>query len=208
MGALSPEAAPADLLVAIAALGVVAAVVQTLRLWLRGALARRSLRARCERAARGEVRAEGLLTRLGYEVIGRQAAGAWTVRVDGREVRVDVRADYVVERAGRRFVAEVKTGRAAPHVESSATRRQLLEYRFAFDVDGVLLVDAETDAVREVVFPLPTIAGPSPWLARVLVALALAVGAAIGVTFAEPLRALAASGAGAAREAEASSRAP
>ena len=33
-------------------------------------------------------------------------------------------------------VAEVKTGRLAPRIDTPATRRQLLEYRLAFDVDG------------------------------------------------------------------------
>jgi hypothetical protein len=49
-------------------------------------------------------------------------------------------------------VAEVKTGRWAPRLETAATRRQLLEYRFAFDVDGVLLVDADADRVSSIEF--------------------------------------------------------
>jgi hypothetical protein len=188
---VDPERAPPTLLAVLAALGVLVAVVQTVRLALRGALARRALRQRCERAALGEERAAGLLARRGYEVVGRQTPGAWIVRVDGRDLRVDVRADYVVERAGRRFVAEVKTGRAAPHVESAATRRQLLEYRVAFDVDGVLLVDAESDAVREVEFPLPEAPAESRWSVGLAVALALAVGVVVGAALAEPLRAAA-----------------
>jgi hypothetical protein len=50
-------------------------------------------------------------------------------------------------------VVEVKTGALAPKIETSATRRQMLEYRVAFDVDGVLLVDAESGTVHEVTFP-------------------------------------------------------
>jgi hypothetical protein len=181
------EPAPTHLLAAALAAALAIALVQWLRLWLRGALARRSLRARCDRAALGEARAEGLLRRLGYDVLGRQAAGSWVVEVDGRELVVGVRADYLVERGGRRLVAEVKTGRAAPHVESSATRRQLLEYRFAFDVDGVLLVDAEADVVREVVFPLP-VAPASPSRAPLVAVCAFAFGLAAGALGAGALR--------------------
>jgi hypothetical protein len=181
---------PTELVVALAAAIVVLALAHSAWLALREAWRRHQLRARCARAARGEARAEGMLVRRGYAILGRQAAGSWIVRVDGRDVRVDVRADYVVERGGRRFVAEVKTGRVAPHIESSATRRQLLEYRVALDVEGVLLVDAEADAVREVVFPLPEPAAER-WGARLATAVALAVGVALGALWAEPLRAAA-----------------
>ena len=45
-------------------------------------------------------------------------------------------------------MAEVKTGTYAPRLETAATRRQLLEYGVAFDVDGVLLVDADVGEIR------------------------------------------------------------
>jgi hypothetical protein len=87
---------------------------------------------------------------------------------------VDVRADYVVGVSGRRYVAEVKTGVFAPRLETAATRRQLLEYRIAFDVDGVLLVDAETERVRLIEFPLPPAApaGPLAWLVPLVAGIA------------------------------------
>jgi hypothetical protein len=52
------------------------------------------------------------------------------------------------------MVAEVKTGTQAPRFEHADTRRQLLEYQLAFEVDSVLLVDVEAGEVREVSFPL------------------------------------------------------
>ena len=101
------------------------------------------------------MRAEALLRRLGFTILGRQVGGGYGLGVDGERLEVDVRADYVVEANGRRYVAEVKTGVFAPRIETAATRRQLLEYRIAFDVDGVLLVDAEQERVQLVEFPLP-----------------------------------------------------
>jgi hypothetical protein len=41
----------------------------------------------------------------------------------------------------------------APQPRHGATRRQLLEYRLAFDVDGILLVEPEHALIREVRFP-------------------------------------------------------
>ena len=49
--------------------------------------------------------------------------------------------------------SEVKTGERALDLRHGPTRRQLLEYRQAFAVDGVLLVDAEGRSVRSVRFP-------------------------------------------------------
>jgi hypothetical protein len=69
-------------------------------------------------------------------------------------------------------VAEVKTGTLAPRIETATTRRQLLEYRVAFAVDGVLLVDADAGTVRRVEFPLP-LARPARRAAWLLLGIAL-----------------------------------
>lgn len=146
---------PPEVLVAAAGAALFFGLVQTLRLaWQRGRQRRRLDHVR-EQGAAGEARAEALLRELGYTILGRQVAGSYGVQIDGEPITVGLRADYVVAQGDRRYVAEVKTGRLAPRIDTPATRRQLLEYRVAFDVDGVLLVDADTRRVRSVVFPLP-----------------------------------------------------
>jgi hypothetical protein len=175
-----------EVLAVALAIALAVALVQTLRLWWRRASLTYRLRARASHALDGEERAHRLLRGLGYDVVARQAWQPWSLRVDGVPMRVDLRADYLVERGGRTFVAEVKTGRFAPRIESPATRRQLLEYRFAFDVDGVLLVDVDAARVREIEFALPSSAPRRlsfTWSARrsvVLLALVLVIGAALG----------------------------
>jgi hypothetical protein len=169
------------------ALGVFAAfvaLVQTARIvggrWLR----RRTMRRRFERAALGEHRAEPLLRAAGYEILERQVQGAWTLRADGEPLSVALRADLLVAKGARRFIVEVKTGKLAPRLDHAPTRRQLLEYRMAFDVDGVLLVDAEAnrivlvdlDATRPSSPPRPR-----PW--RVALAVGLTLGVAVGFAF-------------------------
>ncbi len=118
----------------------------------RGRIRRGNMR-RGARAARAEGEAERLLQRAGYRVVDRQVTGGWTLRVDGEDREVAVRADLIVRRRRRLYVAEVKTGRSAPRPDLPETRRQLLEYLLAFDVAGVLLVDMETRSVRTVEFP-------------------------------------------------------
>jgi hypothetical protein len=106
--------------------------------------------ARSLRAVDGEVAAFALLERAGYAVLERQVVGSWTVRADGEPVTFGLRADYLVARQGRRYIAEVKTGRLAPRLSHGPTRRQLLEYGAAFDVDGVILVDADAETLVHV----------------------------------------------------------
>jgi hypothetical protein len=116
---------------------------------------RRSWRARSRsrRALAGELDAEALLQAHGYRVCERQVRASYVARVDDAEVDVALRVDLLVERDGGRFVAEVKTGEVAPDLTTAATRRQLLEYATALDVDGVLLVAPERGRVVRVEFP-------------------------------------------------------
>ncbi len=125
--------------------------------WERGRWSRGS-RARWRVAAAGEAEAVELLERAGYTVVEEQHTRLWSLRVDGEAVEVRSRADLLVERDGERFVAEVKTGDLAPNPRRPATRRQLLEYLFVFEVEGVLLVDMSARRVHEVRFG----AGPDP----------------------------------------------
>lgn len=121
----------------------------------------RRARGRLARANRGRQRlarwaeraAERLVQRAGYKIIDRQPLRHWHLRVDGRKRRVSSRVDLLVERRGRRFVADVKTGGLAPDPRKPATRRQLLEYLLVFEAQGALLIDMEERRVREVEFP-------------------------------------------------------
>jgi hypothetical protein len=135
-------------------------------------------RRRWSRALDAEAHAPRLLEKLGYVVLGSQVEGTYQLIVDGRPTTVSVRADYVVSRDGRLYVAEVKSGRLAPRLDTSATRRQLLEYLIAFEAHGVLLVDGEGRRVHEVVFPVSPRAAlkslPGPRLAWMILGAATA----------------------------------
>ena len=160
----------------------VAAVLAALLVWnlasvrLTRLRRRLGIRARQRRAQRGERNAVRLLARRGYEVEAAQVTHGYQLWCDGESHAVQVRADYLVYQGGRRYLAEVKTGAEAPRLTSAATRRQLLEYAHAYDVDGILLVDMEEGRVRTVTFPSPHGAQPRAlgWL------LALAVGCLLG----------------------------
>jgi hypothetical protein len=147
---LSPDAAV--LFFGLGVLGLALALYLVHR--VRRRLASRRARRRGRRAVLGESAAERLLASAGYDVVDRQVALTWWIRCDDIDHAVELRADLLVERAGLAYVAEVKTGEAAPRLTTAATRRQLLEYRIAYGVDGVLLVDADRGTIQRVEFPL------------------------------------------------------
>ena len=177
-----------DGLLVLAALCTGVALVQTGRIvWLRGASSRRS-RKRVARARQGEIEGEALVRAQGYRILAVQPEYRWQLAVDGRPAFVILRPDLVVERDGRRFIADVKTGQSAPDPLSSATRRQLLEYLLACKVDGVLVVDMEARKIHSLTFPLrggrghaPTAA--SPWVALAFGALLGAISTLIAVRY-------------------------
>ncbi|NRA31962.1 MAG: hypothetical protein HRU17_01355 [Polyangiaceae bacterium] len=105
------------------------------------------------RAQRGEIEAVKMLKNEGYRILATQPEQAWPVVCDGESQSVRLRVDLIVSRDNKRYAADVKTGAIAPRLQTAATRRQLLEYSLAYDVDGVLLVDMEKREVREIEFP-------------------------------------------------------
>ena len=104
---------PRESWIVLAAAGGGVAVVQTARLWWRAASLRWRLAEQSARATAGEALAEKLLARAGFAVEARQVTRRWAVHVDGEAHEVTLRADFVVRRRGRRYVAEVKTGETA-----------------------------------------------------------------------------------------------
>ncbi|MFK7989150.1 MAG: PD-(D/E)XK nuclease family protein [Sandaracinaceae bacterium] len=120
---------------------------------LKSALRRWAFARRRRRGRQGEQEAERLLQKRGYRVLRRQPTRVLRYTLDGAAVDVTVRADLLAERGGRRFLVEVKTGRTAPRLKTAETRRQLLEYAHAFDVHGVLLVNADAGTVHRIGLP-------------------------------------------------------
>lgn len=141
-------------------------------------------RARVRRAARAQAAerdALAVLSEHGFRVLGRQVRQSWGLVADGDPLRFTLIADYVVERGGKRWVAEVKTGERALDLRHGPTRRQLLEYRQAFGADGVLLVDAEGRRLHDVRFFGMGQAAPDGALRRLVLGVALGLGLGIGI---------------------------
>lgn len=117
--------------------------------WLR----RRRVNAHFVRARQREALAADLLEGAGYTILASQVTAPCPIDQDGERRVADVRADYLVQKWGRTWVAEAKSGPRATDPTERNTRRQLLEYAITYDVVGVLLVDAETGRISKVSFP-------------------------------------------------------
>jgi hypothetical protein len=102
--------------------------------------------------SRGEDIARTLLTKAGYAIVDDQSHLDCSYQVDDETITYKVRADFIVEKDGLRFVAEAKNGDVASDPRCTATRRQLREYSAVFQADGVLLVDVPDRRIRRVVF--------------------------------------------------------
>lgn len=115
------------------------------------ALDQKRRKRRAKRAQRGEARGRVLLERAGYSVVGEQVRSTTNYFVDGERHSAVVVADFIAKKWGRRYVAEVKTGKESG-ADSPATRRQLLEYQRVFNVDSLLLVNGRSQSIREIRF--------------------------------------------------------
>ncbi len=120
-------------------------------------LARRRVRRRAARSRAmgrtGHRKALKLLRRSGYRVLDTEVTKSGSILVDGEERTFSIRADALVRRRFRRYVAEFKGGAAAASPANRETRRQLLEYALVFRTRGILLVDAEAGRIHLVEFP-------------------------------------------------------
>lgn len=107
---------------------------------------------RSRRAVDGERLAQDILASYGYEIIASQHRHQSHFYIDRVAVPVEVRLDFIVEKDGRKYVAEVKTGMQAPDPSFPATRRQLLEYSLLFPDWPILLVDVPAKKVHLIEF--------------------------------------------------------
>lgn len=117
-----------------------------------------------KRALGAERVALSLLRSRGYVVVNTQVRHVWPVQHGALHFDINLRADALVRRGSRRFIAEIKSTPLVADLKHGPTRRQLLEYAIAYGTDGVLLVDMHTSQIDEVMFPgLSRTRGRNPW---------------------------------------------
>lgn len=106
------------------------------------------------RGREGEITSINILKRNGYKIIGHQIRLEGHIFIDGRKSKFELRPDFLVEKDGIRYLAEIKTGEVASP-KNRNTRRQLHEYVYYGGYDVILLVDPDAMSITRISFRKP-----------------------------------------------------
>ncbi|WP_439185754.1 hypothetical protein [Carboxylicivirga taeanensis] len=112
----------------------------------------RKVRKRFERGNRLELQAKNFLKSKGYTIVDYQSTYAHKYLEDGEVQYADIQPDYIVKKNGKQYIVEVKSGTQAISARNKSTRRQLLEYDYVVENDGVFLLDMENRQLKLVQF--------------------------------------------------------
>ncbi len=88
-----------------------------------------------------------LLREEGYRIQARAAVKYIDFAIEGKTQRQKVKADLVVRRGLKKYVAEVNA-KEAGSVRNADIRRRILEYQIAFAPSGIMTVDMDRERVK------------------------------------------------------------
>lgn len=117
-------------------------------------LRRRTLKKRIQKAKKSEYKAIEFMEHKGYQVIDLQKECDYKLFIDGKPHKVTVKADMLVRKGNKTYVAEVKSGEKVTSPKYTDTRRQLLEYYMVYRPNGLILVDMERQKLRTVEYSI------------------------------------------------------
>ena len=103
------------------------------------------------RGKKAEKKAIKLLNKNGYKIQNYQPIAKGYVFQDNEKVYFDIRADLIVSKDKKLYIAEVKSG-ASASIKEINTRRQLLEYSRVFDNENLILIDTEKNKIKKIEF--------------------------------------------------------
>ncbi len=112
----------------------------------------RTVRKRFERGNKLEQQAKSFLKSKGYRIIDYQSTYEHKYMEDGEVQIAEIKPDYIVKKNGKTYIVEVKSGSYAINARNKSTRRQLLEYDYVVENDGVFLLDMENRQLKLVQF--------------------------------------------------------
>ena len=112
----------------------------------------RKVKKRFERGNKLELQAKKFLKSKGYSIIDYQNTYEHQYKVNGEIQSADIQPDYIVKKNGKKYIVEVKSGSTAINASNRSTRRQLLEYDYVVENDGVFLLDMENQELKLIQF--------------------------------------------------------
>ena len=100
---------------------------------------------------KGEKKAIKLLKKNGYKIESFQTTAKGKLLQNNEVVNFFIRADLIVSKNNKKYIAEVKSGKAAS-IEEINTRRQLLEYSSVFNNKNLILIDTKKNKIKKIEF--------------------------------------------------------
>ncbi|WP_075590536.1 hypothetical protein [Labilibacter marinus] len=107
---------------------------------------------RFERGNQLELDAKKFLKSKGYSIVDYQSTYEHKYMVDGTPEYAEIQPDYIVKKKGKKYIVEVKSGTSAISARNRNTRRQLLEYDYVVENDGVFLLNMENRDLKLIQF--------------------------------------------------------
>jgi hypothetical protein len=113
---------------------------------------KRTLKKRFARGNLLESQARKFLESKGYRIVEEQKIYFHKYLVNGTPHESKLILDYIVKKDEKKYIVEVKSGKNAIHLKDKNTRRQILEYDFVIENDGVFILDMENKNMQLVEF--------------------------------------------------------
>ncbi|NLZ53929.1 MAG: hypothetical protein GX892_12445 [Thermoanaerobacteraceae bacterium] len=117
-------------------------------------LRKRKLRMRVNKAKKSEQQALRFMENNGFEILDLQKRCVYTLLIDNKPHKIAVKADMIVKKGNKIYVAEVKSGDKVTSPKYTDTRRQMLEYFMVYRPNGLILVDMEKQKLRTVEYSI------------------------------------------------------
>jgi len=131
---------------------IMALVFLIIRYKLNEYFKQRKVKKRFERGNKLELQAKSFLKSKGFTMVDYQSTYEHKYMVDGEVQYAEIKPDYIVKKNGKKYIVEVKSGTTAISARNRSTRRQLLEYDYVVENDGVFLLDMENRDLKLIQF--------------------------------------------------------
>lgn len=113
---------------------------------------KRQQKKRFKRGNELEVQAKSFIESKGFRILNEQAPFYHNYKVNGESHSSKLIVDYIAEKNSKKYIIEVKSGKSAISITDKNSRRQLLEYDFVIENDGIVLLDMENRNMQLVRF--------------------------------------------------------
>ncbi|MBO8168225.1 MAG: hypothetical protein H0Z35_03450 [Thermoanaerobacteraceae bacterium] len=111
---------------------------------------RRRVSLRIAAARKAVQKAVEILAEQGFKIIDVEKAVHVTTGIDGRLYRYTVTADVICKKRGKTYLVEVRSGKKGSRVTSVRAQRELLGHYLLFGPAGIIILDVDSDKMREI----------------------------------------------------------